>query len=74
MNSRDFCYWLMGDFELNGVVAISEEKAQVIKKHLDLVFKHEIDPSYGDKDHQNALSKIHSEKPSNFPGGATLRC
>jgi len=45
MTSRDFCFWLQGYFELNGKEQISKEKANVISNHLNLVFKHEIDPS-----------------------------
>jgi hypothetical protein len=47
MNSIDFCFWLQGYFEIchqakNG--NITAEKAAVIRDHLSLVFKHEIDP------------------------------
>lgn len=62
MTSRDFCYWLQGYFELNGTDAmITSEQASCIRKHLALVFKHEIDPSYGDKKHQAELNAIHAE-------------
>ena len=49
MKSRDFCYWLMGFFELQGTnQALTPEQVQIIKNHLKLVFLHEIDPSYSD--------------------------
>lgn len=44
MNSIDFCFWLQGYFELSGDAALSAEQTQVLKDHLSLVFKHEIDP------------------------------
>jgi hypothetical protein len=41
MNEREFCYWLQGFFELNGedVVDLSSEQVQIVKDHLNLVFK-----------------------------------
>lgn len=49
MTSRDFCYWLQGWFELNATIDHREgatpETLEMIKAHLNLVFKHEIDPS-----------------------------
>ena len=48
MTSRDFCYWLQGYFELTGEGSpepMSADKIGMIKRHLALVFKHEIDPS-----------------------------
>ncbi len=46
MQSRDFCFWLQGFFELNkDARTISAEQAVIIKRHLDLVFAHEIGPS-----------------------------
>ena len=44
MNTIDFCYWLQGHFELNPDAALTTEQTQIIKNHLKLVFKHEIDP------------------------------
>jgi hypothetical protein len=63
MSSRDFVYWLMGFFELRGVgndSALTSEQVRCIQAHLAMVFKHEIDPSYGDTPHQAALSVLHS--------------
>lgn len=62
MTSRDFCYWLQGYFEINGVEEIKAGQAQVIQKHLSLVFIHEIDPSFGDdNDH---LNEVHGAVPT----------
>lgn len=63
MTSREFCYWLQGFYEINGVTALNNEQSELIQKHLAMVFKHEIDKSYPD---HMVLDKIHSE--SNYPG------
>jgi hypothetical protein len=75
MTSRDFCYWLQGFFEVaesgrdtvevNGVrtckpVELNPAQVQSIRNHLAMVFKHEIDPSFGDKEKQDELNKIHN--------------
>lgn len=63
MTSREFCYWLQGHFEINGNVpnALRVDQVDMIKRHLALVFKHEIDPSYPN---QQALNEIHGGPPS----------
>jgi len=61
MTSRDFCYWLQGFFELSGGGGeLTQAQAGAIRKHLALVFKHDIDPSFGDARKQEELNKIHS--------------
>lgn len=61
MKSRDFCYWLQGFFEIAGSDHSTLDKNQItiIKKHLSLVFEHEIDPSMGSPEHQKKLNQIH---------------
>ena len=61
MTSRDFCYWLQGFFEIAGseITILNTDQIDMIKRHLALVFKHEIDPSYGDEEHQAELQQIH---------------
>lgn len=61
MNSVDFCFWLQGHFELSETDELTEQQVQTIKKHLHLVFKHEIDPARdkGDKTVAQALNNIH---------------
>lgn len=59
MTSRDFCYWLQGYFEIQGPKTIDKDQLETIQKHLNLVFKHEIDPTFGDKKKQDALNAIH---------------
>lgn len=75
MKSVEFCYWLQGFFELTDPKGISEEQTAMIQKHLALVFKHEIDPSYSNKEE---LDNIHNPKPATSsyrPEGPTLyRC
>ncbi len=61
MTSRDFCYWMQGYFEINGADAMmTSEQAACIRKHLALVFVHEIDPSHGPAEHQAKLNEIHN--------------
>lgn len=68
MNSREFCYWLQGWFELNKTIDTREgataETLQVIEKHLQLVFIHEIDPSAGGPQHQEKLNAVHNPNPN----------
>ncbi len=72
MTSRDLAYWLQGYFEILEADMSPQEKANVkltagqvncIKRHLAMVFHHEIDPSFGDKKHQDALSSLHKPGP-----------
>jgi len=73
MTSRDFCYWLQGYFEISEPKEINKEQTEMIKKHLALVFKHEIDPSMGDEKHQISLNDIHNS--SNIgPDKEVYRC
>lgn len=71
MTSRDFAYWLQGFFEVSNAETITKEQTEVIKKHLNLVFFHEIDPSYtNDPNKQEQMNNIHSGKPPfNKPSG-----
>jgi hypothetical protein len=62
MTSRDFCFWLQGHFELAKPITIDATTTELIKRHLNLVFKHEIDPSMPDP--TGELQAIHD--------GATL--
>ncbi len=66
MYKQDFCYWLQGYFELvEDGLPLSAKQVQVIKNHLNLVFKHEIDDMYtGDK---QELQGIHDHKVSSIP-------
>lgn len=83
MTSRDFCFWLQGYLEVQSAGGakpdLTVDQVECVQRHLALVFKHEIDPSMGDKPHQDALNTVHNrpEKPpfgGTGPGGHLLRC
>jgi len=72
MTSRDFCFWLQGFFEIAGNTParepsnrwnLNDSQVDMIRNHLALVFKHEIDPSAGPPAHQAELNKIHETQP-----------
>ena len=63
MQSRDFCYWLQGFFELSGTkTPLTKEQCKTIKNHLAMVFAHEIDPSFGTPEERTALQDLHDEE------------
>lgn len=72
MTSRDFCFWLQGYFEVSGSSAMDREQADIVKRHLSLVFKHEIDPAMGGPEKQAKLSDLHSPNPTYGP--PAMRC
>jgi hypothetical protein len=66
MQARDFCFWLQGYFEIAEETAqkpapLTADQVDMIRRHLALVFKHEIDPSMGGEAHQTNLNKIHNQ-------------
>ena len=71
MTSRDFCFWLQGYFEISKNKSITSDETSIIKNHLNMVFKHEIDPSMGDEKHQIKLNNLHNpaKNPSLPPYG-----
>lgn len=76
MKTVEFCYWLQGLFELGDTTGgISSEKAELIKRHLAMVFKHEIDASYG-TGQQSVLDAIHNAPKigGTGPDGTIYRC
>lgn len=71
MTSRDFCYWLQGYLEIAGPTSgISEGQTEIIQRHLSLVFKHEIDPSFP-PEQQKTLNDTH--RPP-FTKDTLIRC
>lgn len=73
MTSRDFCYWLQGFFEIeaegkarpNKMTPVEDPglnamQVSMIRRHLAMVFIHEIDPSHGPQEHQDELNAVHS--------------
>ena len=74
MTSRDFCFWLQGYFEISNSSSISSDQINMVKRHLALAFKHEIDPSLGGNAVE--LQKIH-DGPAFNPkesAGTIMRC
>lgn len=91
MQSRDFVYWLQGYFEILDAMGerdpiggtLSSGQVDCIKRHLAMVFTHEIDPSMGPPAHQAKLDQLHQDalaggetsKPeSGGHGPVTYRC
>ena len=77
MTSRDFCYWLQGFFELRDAEPVSEglsaQQTELLRKHLALVFKHEIDPSAGPPALQEKLQEIHDSTPHGIRPSGDIR-
>lgn len=51
-------------------ITLSPEQVAMVERHLALVFKHEIDPSYGPN--QAELNQIHAGKPPAKPSKPAL--
>ena len=81
MTSRDFAYWLQGFFELNpeNTPSLSAQQVDQIKKHLNMVFIHEIDPSFPAAQQQE-LNDAHQKNDGfahmgkKLENGAIARC
>lgn len=77
MKASEFCYWLQGYIEIGHdqmhEVGLNREQVEIMKRHLALVFKHELDKEHGTPEHQAELQAIH-----NFGGvgsnGEIYRC
>lgn len=64
MKAESFVYWLQGYFEVDQADrrdrhGLSVDQVDVIRRHLNMVFVHEIDPSMGDRKHREELTKAH---------------
>jgi len=65
MTSRDFVYFLQGLLEIGKPETLDKEQVEIIKNHLNLVFKHEIDPSLNgskSKEEVQDLQDVHDGK------------
>jgi hypothetical protein len=75
MKSRDFCYWLQGVLEGGKVKSLDEEQVNIIRSHLNMVFIHEIDPSFPAQQRE-PLQQAHDEGKRknrfNYPPG--MKC
>lgn len=74
MTSRDFVYWLQGYFEIREPkdAALTCAQVDLIRRHLAMVFAHEIDQSAGDAAHQSKLNETHDPKPPHPPIGGSF--
>jgi hypothetical protein len=73
MTARDFCFWLQGKLEIDAAKlgpvvgeyteGLTASQVEVIKKHLAMVFVHEIDPSMGGPEQQAKLNDLHAIHP-----------
>lgn len=74
MKSVEFCYWLQGLFELGKPESLNAEQTDLVKRHLAMVFHHEIDPSYP-KQQIPALDHLHGQAgPGAAAGEVLIRC
>lgn len=86
MTARDFCFWLQGYFEVNGAgpptdacgllcdtqtTVLTADQFLCIRKHLAMVFAHEIDPSFGGPEKQDVLDQLHHKGKADKP---VMRC
>ena len=79
MKAHEFCYWLQGFFEISNESEqpLSKTQVKIIQNHLNMVFIHDIDPSYPN-DQQDVLNTAHtgnapkSEIP--LPPNTLFRC
>ncbi len=76
MNSIDFCYWLQGYFEVSKAEDLTPEQTEIVKSHLDLVFKHEIDPLRESETDTPAaeLNAAHYSGIAHAPNDPLIRC
>ena len=73
MTSRDFAFWLQGFFEITDSNELTQNQVKMIKNHLNLVFKHEIDNSISGNPVE--LQNIHNGTINqNYLNSELLRC
>lgn len=58
MKATEFCYWLQGMFEINPTKSLTEVQTDIVKRHLQMVFFHDIDKSYP-QEQQGILQQLH---------------
>lgn len=74
MTSRDFCFWLQGFFEIGEFPDLHEGQVDCIKRHLNMVFAHEIDPSFSNEEKLNMLHNLGLPKDSFSDDSKMIRC
>jgi len=62
MKATEFCYWLQGLFELAEPETMNATQVDLVKRHLAMVFLHDIDKTYPEGE-QAALNDLHDGKP-----------
>ncbi len=65
MKAEQFVFWLQGLLEIGKPETLNKEQVEIIKNHLNLVFKHEIDPSLNEgksKEEVKELQDVHNGK------------
>jgi hypothetical protein len=65
MKAEQFVFWLQGLLEIGKPETLNKEQVEIIKNHLNLVFKHEIDPSLNEgksKEEVQDLQNVHYGK------------
>lgn len=70
--AEQFVFWLQGVLEMNSGAALSADSCAIVIEKLNSVFKHEIDPTMGDAEHQAMLNRIHRGEPDR--PGVTAMC
>lgn len=81
MTARDFCFWLQGALEIVDPQGLTVGQLAMVKRHLALVFAHDIDPTAGRPSVQEVMNAIHSGKPVSLgsppqpdPRSTLVRC
>lgn len=59
MKAVEFCYWLQGLFEVAEPTELNAKQTDLIKRHLNMVFIHDIDQRYP-ADQQELLNEAHA--------------
>lgn len=77
MKAHEFCYWLQGLFELAKPESLTPEQTDLVKRHLNMVFIHDIDPKYP-AEQQQSLNEAHAKPRPKIggvgPDGVVFRC
>lgn len=76
MECKDFVYWLQGFFEISEAKELNARQVEIIKNHLNMVFKHDIDPKAGDAEHQAELDQAHTgyKQEPHWNPNTLIRC
>ncbi len=65
MTPENFAYWLQGFFEITtaggAAPALNAEQTEIVRRHLNMVFLHAIDPSLGPEEHLEKLRDAHED-------------